>query len=96
MPRGKLGFALIVVLVAAATAGVTALLFNIAERKIEARSPYVVLNPVSEDITDPAVWGVNWPKQYDGYKRTVLATRTRFGGHGGSEAMPAEKIERDP
>jgi nitrite reductase (cytochrome c-552) len=25
-----------------------------------------------------------------------LTTRTRFGGHGGSEAMPQEKIERDP
>ncbi|HUR28026.1 MAG TPA: ammonia-forming cytochrome c nitrite reductase subunit c552, partial [Planctomycetota bacterium] len=46
--------------------------------------------------TDPAKWGVNWPKQYDGYKRTAITTRTRFGGHGGSEAMPAEKLERDP
>ncbi|MFP6643676.1 MAG: ammonia-forming cytochrome c nitrite reductase subunit c552 [Candidatus Latescibacterota bacterium] len=25
-----------------------------------------------------------------------MSTRTRFGGHGGSEALPAEKIERDP
>jgi nitrite reductase (cytochrome c-552) len=40
--------------------------------------------------------GPNWPKQYDAYKRTALTTRTRFGGHGGSEAMPDEKIERDP
>jgi nitrite reductase (cytochrome c-552) len=27
---------------------------------------------------------------------TAQATRTRFGGHGGSEALPEEKIERDP
>jgi hypothetical protein len=29
-------------------------------------------------------------------QRTALPTRTRFGGHGGSEALPDEKIERDP
>jgi nitrite reductase (cytochrome c-552) len=51
---------------------------------------------VTEDDTDPAKWGANWPKQYDAYKRTALPTRTRFGGHGGSEALPDEKIERDP
>jgi len=51
---------------------------------------------VTEDTTDPAQWGVNWPKQYDSYQRTAISTRTRFGGHGGSEALPAEKIERDP
>ena len=51
---------------------------------------------MTEDDTDPRYWGVNWPKEYDSYKRTALTTRTRFGGHGGSEAMPEEKIERDP
>ncbi|MEO7155388.1 MAG: ammonia-forming cytochrome c nitrite reductase subunit c552 [Planctomycetota bacterium] len=81
---------------ALATAALTALLVNIFERKSEARSPYVLLQPVGEDDTDPAKWGVNWPRQYDGYQRTALTTRTRFGGHGGSEAMPAEKLERDP
>ena len=81
---------------ALATAGGAALLANIAERKAEGRHAYVVLKPVTENDTDPAVWGVNWPKQYDSYKRTATATRTRFGGHGGSEALPEEKIERDP
>jgi len=72
------------------------LLVNIFERKQEAVSPYVLMKKVSENDLDPAKWGLNWPKQYDSYKQTALATRTRFGGHGGSEAMPAEKIERDP
>ncbi len=94
--RGKTFFVLLVLAVAAGTALATALLMNIAERKAEERSPYVVLKPVTEDDTDPATWGVNWPRQYDGYLRTAQATRTRFGGHGGSEAMPAEKIDRDP
>ena len=51
---------------------------------------------VGEDDTDPAKWGINWPREYDSYKRTAVTTRTRFGGHGGSESLPAEKIERDP
>jgi nitrite reductase (cytochrome c-552) len=89
-------YLLLLVVVAAATAGVTALLLNVAERKAEARQPFVRLVEVDEDTTDPAVWGTNWPKQYDSYKLTAERTSTRFGGHGGSEALPAEKIERDP
>jgi nitrite reductase (cytochrome c-552) len=85
-----------VLVVAIATALVTALLVNIFERKSEARSPFVRLTEVTEDTTDPAKWGVNWPKQYESYLLTAQTTRTRFGGHGGSEALPEEKIKRDP
>jgi len=85
-----------IAVVAVATALVTALLVNIFERKSEARNPYVRLTEVTEDTTDPAKWGVNWPKEYDSYLLTAQTTRTRFGGHGGSEALPNEKIERDP
>jgi nitrite reductase (cytochrome c-552) len=84
------------VLVAFLAAGLTALLMNIFERKVEQRAPYVRLVEVNEDDTDPAKWGKNWPAQYDGYLRTSLPTKTRFGGHGGSEALPDQKIERDP
>src|SRR5689334_4705475 len=87
----------IVLGVAVATALVTALLVNIFERKNEARYAKTVrLAEVTEDTTDPAKWGVNWPKQYDSYLLTAQTTRTRFGGHGGSEALPDEKIKRDP
>ena len=72
---------------AAATFLVTALLVNIFERKSEARNPYVLLEEVGEDDTDPAKWGVNWPREYDSYKRTAISTRTRFGGHGGSDTV---------
>jgi nitrite reductase (cytochrome c-552) len=94
--RRFLPHALVLAVSAAATAGLTALLLNISERKAEGREPYVRLVEVTEQTTDPAVWGTNWPKQYDGYQLTALSTRTRFGGHGGSEALPAQKIERDP
>ncbi len=85
-----------ILVVAVVTAGVTALLTDIFSKKVEQRNPYVRVVDVGEDDTDPAKWGQNWPAQYDGYKRTALKTATRFGGHGGSEALPEEKIERDP
>jgi nitrite reductase (cytochrome c-552) len=53
----------------------------------------VRLVEVTEETTDPAPWGMNWSREYDAYKRTSEATRTKFGG---SEALPEEKIERDP
>ena len=81
---------------AALTALIAALLMNVSERKAEGRAPYTILTPVGEDDTDPAKWGINWPKQYDGYQRNARTTRTKYGGHGGSEALPAQKIERDP
>jgi nitrite reductase (cytochrome c-552) len=89
-------FIAIVVAAAAATAGATALVINIFERKAEERTPYIRVVEVGEDDTDPAKWGKNWPAEFDGYRRTAITTRTRFGGHGGNEAVPQEKIERDP
>ena len=51
----------------------------------------------TEDDTDPAEVGrTNWPKQYDGYLLTAEATRTRFGGHGGSEACPSRRSSATP
>jgi nitrite reductase (cytochrome c-552) len=94
--RGWTTFGVLLLGTAVATALVTALLVNIMERKDEARTRFVRVVEVNEDTTDPAIWGRNWPRQYDSYKRTAIATRTRFGGHGGSEALPEQKIDRDP
>ncbi len=94
--RTRTGYLVLIAVVAVAAAGVTALLTNIFERKAEQRMPFVRLVEVGEDDTDPAKWGKNWPAQYDGYRHTALATKTRFGGHSGSEALPEEKIQRDP
>lgn len=89
-------YVLLTVAFAAAAAVATAVALNVSERKAEARAPFVRLVEVTEDTTDPAEWGKNWPKEYDSYKLTAQTTRTTYGGHGGSEALPAEKIERDP
>ncbi len=94
--KSRVWYGTLIVIVAVATAAVTALLFNIFERQSEARTTHVSLVEVTEDDTDPAKWGINWPKQYESYELTALSTRTRFGGHGGSEALPESKIERDP
>lgn len=72
------------------------LLLNISERKAEEAQAQVRLVAMTEDDVDPAKWATNWPRQYDSYRKTAIATRTRFGGHGGSEALPEQKIERDP
>ena len=85
--------ALVGVASALAAAAVTALLVNIMERKHEARSPFFRVAELTEDTTDPAVWGRNFPHQYDGYRRTVDQRRTRYGG---SEAVPRTPTEVDP
>jgi nitrite reductase (cytochrome c-552) len=77
--------------VALATFLVTALLMNISQRKQEARQSYLEIARLTEDTVDPAEWGKNFPREYDGYKRTVDIERTKYGG---SEAF--SKLERDP
>ncbi|MEP0841924.1 MAG: ammonia-forming cytochrome c nitrite reductase subunit c552, partial [Phycisphaerae bacterium] len=50
--------------------GATALLVNIFEHKQEARNPFFRVVELTDETTDPAVWGKNFPLQYDGYRRT--------------------------
>src|SRR5512134_1076373 len=76
-----------------AAAGVTALLVNIFERKQEARNPFFRVVELTDETDDPAVWGKNFPLQYDTYLRTVDQKRTRYGG---SEALPQSPSEADP
>jgi nitrite reductase (cytochrome c-552) len=78
---------------AAAAVGVTALLVNIMERKHEAQDPFYRVVALDDQTEDPAVWGKNFPLQYDGYRRTVDQVRTRFGG---SEAVPRTPTQADP
>ncbi|MDP2308514.1 MAG: ammonia-forming cytochrome c nitrite reductase subunit c552 [Pseudomonadota bacterium] len=85
-----LGVAVLAALAAAATA---ALLVNVQERKQEARSPFFRVVELTDETQDPAVWGKNFPLQYDAYKRTVDQVRTRYGG---SEAVPRTPTNADP
>ncbi len=85
---GKIVLCLVV---AAITFGIMLLWQNIAERKQEARQQIFRLAEVNEDTIDPAIWGKNYPRQYDSYQRTVDIERTK---HGGSEAF--QKLDDDP
>ncbi len=75
------------------TLGIVALLVNIFERKQEARNPFYRVVDLSDEVEDPAIWGKNFPQQYDQYRRTVDQVRTR---HGGSEAVPRTPTAADP
>lgn len=76
-----------------ATIAATFLLINIFERKQEAKNPFFRVVELTDEVEDPAVWGKNFPLQYDAYLRTVDQVRTRFGG---SEALPHTPTEADP
>jgi nitrite reductase (cytochrome c-552) len=89
----RVALAAVAIACAVAAVLVAALLTNIIERKHEANDPYVRLVDVTEETVDSAPWGMNWSREYDGYRRTADATKTKFGG---SETLPDQKAERDP
>ncbi len=84
-------YILTIVVVALGTVGVMLLLTNINARKAEATQTVFQVAEITEETIDPAEWGKNYPRQYDGYQRTVDIERTR---HGGSEAF--QKLDEDP
>ena len=90
--RRRLFFIIVGAAVLVTIVGV-ALLMNIFERKQEARNPFYRVVELTDDTDDPAIWGKNFPLQYDDYKRTVDQVRTRYGG---SEALPHTPTKADP
>jgi len=91
--RNRIVFLLVMFAGAAAAIGITALLVNIFSHKQEAKNPYLRFVAVTPDTTDPEAWRKNWPRQYDGYRRTVEATKTNFGG---GDVNPLQKAEAYP
>jgi len=84
-------FIFVIVFTAIVTAGILTLLMNIFERKEEAKHARVDIVELKESDADPKVWAQNFPREYDGYKRTIDIERTRYGG---SEAY--SKLDQDP
>ncbi|NQT24227.1 ammonia-forming cytochrome c nitrite reductase subunit c552 [candidate division KSB1 bacterium] len=68
------------------------LLFNIREKKREAlQYPFKVVE-IGEDEIDPAVWGQNFPFEYDTFVQTkVDYGKTKYGG-----STPYSKLEAYP
>lgn len=78
---------------ALATGLILYVLTDVFEKKQEAKLPFARVVELTDDTADPAIWGQNFPNQYDTFLRTVDLERTRFGG---SETMPQEPTEDDP
>ncbi|MBX3001220.1 MAG: ammonia-forming cytochrome c nitrite reductase subunit c552 [Caldilineaceae bacterium] len=73
-------------------AGLAALLLNIQERRTEAAEFPLRIIEIPEDELDPAVWGVNFPRQYNSFMGTQDDTvQTPYGG-----SVPYSKLERNP
>jgi nitrite reductase (cytochrome c-552) len=86
----------IVAAIAAAAAAlvITALLVSIFQRQQESLNPFYRVVELDDETIDPAIWGRNFPQQYDSYRRTVDQVRTRYGG---SESIVAQsRLEDDP
>jgi nitrite reductase (cytochrome c-552) len=95
-PKHRIGYhvvALTAVVTTLAVGGIAYLLTTVFEHKQEARNPFFRVVALTDETEDPAVWGKNFPLQYDGYKRTTDQVRTRFGG---SEALPRTPTDADP
>lgn len=86
-------YILTVLVTAGVTFAVAALLMNVVERKHEAQQHYFKLVELDEKTIDPAVWGKNFPRQYDSYLRTADNERS---GKGGSDDLAPSRLEADP
>jgi nitrite reductase (cytochrome c-552) len=92
--RAILPYVIVVLVTAAITFGIALLLTTIFQHKQEAKNPYIRVVEVDENTTDPEIWGQNWHREYDGYKRTVEVTSTKFGG---SESSPPDsRLQKEP
>ena len=68
------------------------LAFSVMERRWEAQRPQIAVRPLDEWEPNNAVWGMNYPLEYESYMRTkITETRTMFGG-----ADPRDYLEIDP
>ena len=81
----------LIAITALVTVGIVGLLMNITERKAEAQVYYQEVAQLDESTVDPAIWGQNFPLEYETYLKTADTERTKYGG---SEAF--NKLETDP
>jgi nitrite reductase (cytochrome c-552) len=94
----KRGYLFLGIGAAAVVFSILALLVSIFEHKQESRATYVKIAEIADDEPDPAVWGRNFPAEYDAYKRTMntsdLTKYSTYGRYGGSEAF--SRLDRYP
>ena len=92
-------------LVALVTMGMTALLVNILERQTEGEQYAYTNVQLDEKSYDPAVWGQNFPLQYQGWLKTNEMVPTTHGGSKATDVLQADgstkvitpsRVEHDP
>jgi nitrite reductase (cytochrome c-552) len=91
MKPSRWTYALLSGAVAAATFVVTMVLVNIQERKREGRETHVAVVALTENTVDPAVWGRDFPREFDTFERNREMLATKYGG-----SVPFSHLERDP
>ncbi|MHC5076294.1 MAG: ammonia-forming cytochrome c nitrite reductase subunit c552 [Planctomycetota bacterium] len=65
---------------------------SIMERRWEAQRPSLALKPISQWEPDNAIWGQNYPREYETYSKTSITdTETKFGG-----SFPRDYLDIDP
>jgi nitrite reductase (cytochrome c-552) len=85
-------YVLVFIVAAGLTAGIAALLTNIQTRKAEAVQYPLKVVEIAANELDPAVWGKNFPLQYDAFRKTEEDYgSTAYGG-----SNPYSKLERYP
>ncbi len=77
-PRKRWVPIVVLLFVAVAAAGLTWLLTNIFQRKEETKQPFTQVVELTDTTYDPAVWGKNFPKHYEQYKKTYEDTDGDF------------------
>jgi nitrite reductase (cytochrome c-552) len=79
-------------LAAAVVALLGLLAVSILEHRWEARRVAVAIVPLPEWESDPAAWGLNYPREYETYLKSRQSdTRTLYGG-----AFPRDYLDADP
>lgn len=88
----KIGLPIVFVLCVAAGIGLGLLLTNINQRIAEGEQFPAQIVQINDLEIDPAVWGLNYPRQYNRYIRTQEEYgRTPYGGN-----VPYDKLEAKP
>ncbi|MGB3954996.1 MAG: ammonia-forming cytochrome c nitrite reductase subunit c552 [Brooklawnia sp.] len=82
-PRKRWVPIVVLIAVAIAAAGLTWLLTTIFAHRQEATQPFTQVVEITETTYDPAVWGQNFPLQYEGFKATA-------------EMAEEDKVPNDP
>ena len=84
----------IVVLLAAVIALLGLLASSIMERRWEAQRPALALKEIADWEPDNAVWGENYPREYETYGMTkVTEPNTKFGGAGKRDYLDEDPLQ---